>query len=113
MEEFYYPYKLYKIRLVKTERDIFGDPIPSHDWDKIVKLLYEDVKQEVFHFVHPKNKGIVYQRNYADCPVNGNAILTIGRLRDTTDYAIVSIITIWHLRKLSQHSLIRRFCLRL
>lgn len=93
MEDFYYPYKLYKIRLVKTERDIFGDPILSHDWDKIVKLLYEDVKQEVFHFVHPKNKGIVYQRNYADCPVNGNAILTIGRLRDTTDYAIVSIIT--------------------
>ena len=93
MEDLFFPYKLFKIRLVKTERDIFGNPVSSNDWDKIVKLMYEDVKQEVFHFVHPKRSEIVYQRNYADCPVNGNAILTIGRLRDTTDYAIVSIIT--------------------
>lgn len=93
MDQLIFPSKLYKIRLVNTERDIFRNPISSKDWDKVVTLLYEDVKQEVFHFVHPKNKGIVYQRNYADCPVSGNAILTIGRLRDTTDYAIVSIIT--------------------
>ena len=93
MEDFYYPSKLYKIRLVKTERDIFGGPISSNDWDKIVNLLYEDVKQEVFHFVHPKRSGIVYERNYKRCPVSGIAELEIGRVGYTTEYAKIRLNT--------------------
>lgn len=85
--------KTYKMKLVRAERDIFGFPVSSEEWDKVVKVLDEDVRQEVFKFVHPKRSDIVYERNYEKCPVSGNAIITLGRLRDTTDYTHIHIVT--------------------
>lgn len=93
MEILNYPSKLYKIRLVKAERDNYGHPILSDEWDKIANLLYEDVKHEMFHFVHPQINGIVYERNYKRCPVSGIAVLEIGKVGYTSDYAKVRLNT--------------------
>lgn len=79
MEAFLNNSRLFKIHLVQSERDIFGNPISSDEWDKIAELLYEDTKHKVFQFVHPKKKGIVYERRYKICPVNGLAMLEVGK----------------------------------
>ena len=86
----------YKMFLAKSDRDIFGYSISSNEWDKVVKLLDEDVDQEVFTFVHPKKSNIVYERNYVLCPVSGNTKITLGRLRDTSDYTYIRIVTTSH-----------------
>ena len=93
MEEFLNNSGLFKIRLVKSERDIFGDPISSNEWDKIENLLYKDVKQKVFNFVHPKRSGIVYERRYKICPVSGIAWLEVGKQGDFTNNATVRVIS--------------------
>ena len=84
---------LFKISLVKSERDIFGDPISSDEWDKIENLLYEDVKRKVFNFVHRKRSGIVYERKYKICPVSGIARLEVGKQGDFTNNATVRVIS--------------------
>lgn len=92
MVEFLNNSGLFKISLVKSERDIFGDPISSDEWDKIENLLYEDVKRKVFNFVHPKRTGIVYERRYKICPVSGIAWLEVGKQGDFTNNATVRVI---------------------
>ena len=93
MVEFLNNSGLFKISLVKSERDIFGDPISSDEWDKIENLLYEDVKRKVFNFVHPKRTGIVYERRYKICPVSGIAWLEVGKQGDFTNNATVRVIS--------------------
>lgn len=93
MVEFLNNSGLFKISLVKSERDIFGDPISSDEWDKIENLLYEDVKGKVFIFVHPKRTGIVYERRYKICPVSGIAWLEVGKQGDFTNNATVRVIS--------------------
>ena len=93
MVEFLNNSGLFKICLVKSERDIFGDPISSDEWDKIESLLYEDVKRKVFNFVHPKRTGIVYERRYKICPVSGIAWLEVGKQGDFTNDATVRVIS--------------------
>ena len=93
MVEFLNNSGLFKISLVKSERDIFGDPISSDEWDKIENLLYEDVKGKVFNFVHPKRTGIVYERRYKICPVSGIAWLEVGKQGDFTNNATVRVIS--------------------
>jgi hypothetical protein len=87
-----YKYVVYKIRLVKSERDIFGRPISSDELDVIAKALEDDLHQkEVFKFVHPKNGDVTYERKYMSCPVNGNTILLVGQMRRPLDMAKVRI----------------------
>ena len=87
-----YKYVVYKIRLVKRERDIFGRPISSDELDVIAKALEDDLHQkEVFKFVHPKNGDVTYERKYMSCPVNGNTILLVGQMRRPLDMAKVRI----------------------
>lgn len=93
MVEFLNNSGLFNISLVKSERDIFGDPISSDEWDKIENLLYEDVKGKVFNFVHPKRTGIVYERRYKICPVSGIAWLEVGKQGDFTNNATVRVIS--------------------
>lgn len=93
MENLTYKSRLYKIRLVKTERDFFGNPVSSQEWDRIAEALEADVNQQsVFNFVHPKDSTLVYGRRYMGCPVNGNALMAVGKLRRTLDLAIVRIV---------------------
>ena len=55
MEKFTYTSKLYKIRLAKTERDIFGNPIPSDKWDVLVKAMDDDLrKKKEFKFIQQR-----------------------------------------------------------
>ena len=93
MEAFLNNSRLFKIHLVQSERDLFGNPISSDEWDKIAELLYEDTKHKVFQFVHPKKKGIVYERRYKICPVNGLAMLEVGKQGDFLNRATVRLIT--------------------
>ena len=87
-----YKYVVYKIRLVKSERDIFGRPISSDEFDVIAKALEDDLHQkEVFKFVHPKNGDVTYERKYMSCPVNGNTTLLVGQMRRPLDMAKVRI----------------------
>ena len=87
MEAFLNNSRLFKIHLVQSERDLFGNPISSDEWDKIAELLYEDTKHKVFQFVHPKKKGIVYERRYKICPVNGLTMLEVGKQGDFVNRA--------------------------
>ena len=87
-----YKYVVYKIRLVKSERDFFGNPISSDELDVIAKALENDLHQkEVFKFVHPKNGDVTYERRYMLCPMNGNTILLVGQMRRPLDMAKVRI----------------------
>ena len=87
-----YKYVVFKIRLVKSERDFFGNPISSDELDVIAKALENDLHQkEVFKFVHPKNGDVTYERKYKLCPVNGNTILLVGQMRRALDMAQVRI----------------------
>ena len=87
-----YKYVVYRIRLVKSERDFFGNPISSDELDVIAKALEDDLHQkEVFKFVYPKNGDVTYERKYKLCPVNGNTILLVGQMRRPLDMAKVRI----------------------
>ena len=92
MESFSYKVELYKIRLSKTECDIFGKPIPSDNWDVLVKALDKDLhKEKELKFLHPKTKK-PYYRHYKESPANGVTRLVVGQFRDQLDFAYVRII---------------------
>lgn len=92
MESFSYKAKLYKIRLAKTERDIFGNPIPSDKWDVLVKALDDDLrKKKEFKFIHPRSKKTFY-RHYKESPANGVTRLVIGQFNDRVHFAYVRIL---------------------
>lgn len=92
LSEFNYKSKLYKLKLIRKERDIFNNPVSSNDWDKLAKAMEEDVHQrEEFVFVHPTNNSIVYKRRYIHCPINGNTLLFVGKMIKESDFAIVRI----------------------
>ena len=83
---------VYKIRLIRKERDLFNDPVTSNNWDKVKKALEEDFeKDNNLIFAHPKNSTIIYERHYMRIPINGNAVLTVGRFDGDNDYATVRI----------------------
>lgn len=83
---------VYKIRLIRKERDLFNDPVASNNWDKVKKALEEDFeKDNNLIFAHPKNTTIIYERHYMRIPINGNAVLTVGRFDGDNDYATVRI----------------------
>lgn len=83
---------VYKIRLIRKERDLFNDPVASNNWDKVKKALEEDFeKDNDLIFAHPKNTTIIYERHYMRIPINGNAVLTVGRFDGDNDYATVRI----------------------
>lgn len=86
-----YKADLYKIRLVRAERDVFGNPVSSNEWDKIGEAMDADLQTEVFKFVHPKDSNVVYRRHYMMCPVKGNTLLAVGKIRRTLDFAMVRI----------------------
>lgn len=92
METFTYNSKLYKIRLAKTERDIFGNPIPSDKWDVLVKALDDDLrKKKEFKFIRPRSKKTFY-RHYKESPANGVTRLVIGQFNDRVHFAYVRIL---------------------
>lgn len=83
---------VYKIRLIRKERDLFNDPVASNNWDKVKKALEEDFEKDNYLiFAHPKNSTIIYERHYMRIPINGNAVLTVGRFDGDNDYATVRI----------------------
>ena len=92
LSEFNYKSKLYKLKLIRKERDLFNNPVSSNDWDKLAKAMEDDVHQrEEFVFVHPTNNSIVYKRRYIHCPINGNTLLFVGKMIKESDFAIVRI----------------------
>ena len=92
LSEFNYKCKLYKLKLIRKERDLFNNPVSSNDWDKLAKAMEEDVHQrEEFVFVHPTNTSTVYKRRYIHCPINGNTLLFVGKMIKESDFAIVRI----------------------
>lgn len=92
LSEFNYKCKLYKLKLIRKERDLFNNPVSSNDWDKLAKAMDEDVHQrEEFVFVHPTNTSTVYKRRYIHCPINGNTLLFVGKMIKESDFAIVRI----------------------
>ena len=92
LSEFNYKSKLYKLKLIRKERDLFNNPVSSNDWDKLAQAMEEDVHQrEEFVFVHPTNNSIVYKRRYIHCPINGNTLLFVGKMIKESDFAIVRI----------------------
>ena len=92
LSEFNYKSKLYKLKLIRKERDLFNNPVSSNDWDKLAKAMEEDVHQrEEFVFVHPTNTSTVYKRRYIHCPINGNTLLFVGKMIKESDFAIVRI----------------------
>lgn len=92
LSEFNYKSKLYKLKLIRKERDLFNNPVSSNDWDKLAQAMEEDVHQrEEFVFVHPTNTSTVYKRRYIHCPINGNTVVFVGKMREPGDFAIVRI----------------------
>ena len=92
LSEFNYKSKLYKLKLIRKERDLFNNPVSSNDWDKLAQAMEEDVHQrEEFVFVHPTNTSTVYKRRYIHCPINGNTLLFVGKMIKESDFAIVRI----------------------
>ena len=92
LSEFNYKIKLYKLKLIRKERDLFNNLVSSNDWDKLAQAMEEDVHQrEEFVFVHPTNTSIVYKRRYIHCPINGNTLLFVGKMIKESDFAIVRI----------------------
>lgn len=92
LSEFNYKSKLYKLKLIRKERDLFNNPVSSNDWDKLAKAMEEDVHQrEEFVFVHPTSNSTEYKRRYIHCPINGNTVVFVGKMREPGDFAIVRI----------------------
>ena len=92
LSEFNYKSKLYKLKLIRKERDLFNNPVSSNDWDKLAQAMDEDVHQrEEFVFVHPTSNSTVYKRRYIHCPINGNTLLFVGKMIKESDFAIVRI----------------------
>ena len=92
LSEFNYKSKLYKLKLIRKERDLFNNPVSSNDWDKLAQAMEEDVHQrEEFVFVHPTNTSTLYKRRYIHCPINGNTLLFVGKMIKESDFAIVRI----------------------
>lgn len=92
LSEFKYKSKIYKLKLIRKERDLFNNPVSSNDWDKLAQAMEEDVHQrEEFVFVHPTNTSTVYKRRYIHCPINGNTLLFVGKMIKESDFAIVRI----------------------
>ena len=89
LSEFNYKSKLYKLKLIRKERDLFNNPVSSNDWDKLAQAMEEDVHQrEEFVFVHPTNNSTVYKRRYIHCPINGNTLLFVGKMIKESDSAM-------------------------
>ena len=92
LSELSYKSQLYKLNLIRKERDLFNNPVSSNDWDKLAQAMEEDVHQrEEFVFVHPTNNSTVYKRRYIHCPINGNTLLFVGKMIKESDFAIVRI----------------------
>lgn len=54
--------------------------------------MEEDVHQrEEFVFVHPTSNSTEYKRRYIHCPINGNTVVFVGKMREPGDFAIVRI----------------------
>lgn len=92
LSELNYKSQLYKLNLIRKERDIFNNPVSSNDLDKLAKAMEEDVHQEKeFVFVHPTSNSTEYSRRYIHCPINGNTLLFVGKMREPGDFAILRI----------------------
>lgn len=92
LSEFNYKSKLYKLKLIRKERDLFNNPVSSNDWDKLAQAMEDDVHQrEEFVFVHPTSNSTEYKRHYIHCPINGNTVVFVGKMREPGDFAIVRI----------------------
>ena len=92
MNELTYKAKLYKMRLVNIQRDFFGNPVSSEDWDKFGMVVEDDLYlKEKFRFKNPKTH-TDYGHHYMQCPVWGNCLLAIGKLKKTLDLGIVRIV---------------------
>ena len=80
LSELNYKSQLYKLNLIRKERDIFNNPVSSNDWDQLAKAMEEDVhKEEEFVFVHPTSNSTEYSRRYIQCPINGNTVFFCGQ----------------------------------
>lgn len=85
--------KLYRIKLVSKNCDIFGFSLPSKDWDKFAEAMEHDVhKKKQIKFVHPKDSEIKYNRKYLLCPANGNTLLVVGQFREPMDFSYVFVV---------------------
>lgn len=92
LQELNYKSKLYKIRLIIKELNLFNFQKTSNNWDKLAKAMEEDVhKEEEFVFVHPTTNSTEYSRRYIQCPINGNTVLFVGKMKEPGDFAIVRI----------------------
>lgn len=92
MKKAKYKAELYKIKLVKRERNLFYEYENSNDWNTLCDAIMDDFnKNNVIPFVHPKDKGKVYTRHYALPPCYGFAVLNVGLLKNEFDYAVVCV----------------------
>ena len=92
LQELNYKSKLYKIRLIIKELNLFNFQKTSNNWDKLAKAMEDDVhKEEEFVFVHPTSNSTEYSRRYIQCPINGNTVLFVGKMKEPGDFAIVRI----------------------
>ena len=101
LSELNYKSQLYKIRLINKQRDIFNFQESSNNWDKLAKAMEDDVHQrEEFVFVHPTSNSTEYKRRYIHCPINGNTVVFVGKMREPGDFAIVRITLRSHYYKM-------------
>lgn len=84
---------IYKLKIRKRQRTIFGDYVEADNWDLFVKAMENDLhKIEPFVFKHPKNKEKQFYRRYVLCPANGNTLLVVGQFRNPMDFVYVIIV---------------------
>ena len=85
--------KIYKLKIRKRQRNIFGNYVEADNWDLFIKAMENDLhKITPFEFKHPKNKAKQFYRRYVLCPANGNTLLVVGQFRDPMDFVYVIIV---------------------
>jgi hypothetical protein len=92
LDELNYKHKLFKLRLITKDINLFNFQVTSDNWDKLAKALEDDLhREEEFVFVHPTSNSTEYKRHYVHCPVNGNTVIFVGKMREPGDFATVRI----------------------
>ncbi len=92
LDELNYKHKLYKLRLITKDINLFNFQEKSDNWDKLAKAMEDDLhREEEFIFVHPTSNSTEYKRHYVHCPVNGNTVIFVGKMRVPGDFATVRI----------------------
>jgi hypothetical protein len=85
-------YQLYRLRLIKTEKDLYEEIVYSDELDALCRMLDDDYhKKRTLVFAHPNNTNEKYKRHYCTQAMNGFAMLEVGRLSHYADCAYVFV----------------------